>query len=103
MGLTSRRASYVVPCTMGTSWSRAKSTDSSLSANSWHCLAAEFDGTTGTVRVFSGATQIINAAGWTPATEAFNSFSFGYFAYNPNGATVWYDDVVISASPLSCP
>ena len=77
--------------------------NSALSANSWHCMTAEFDGTTGNVRVFSGATQIINAAAWAPATEAFNSFSFGYFAYNPNGATVWYDDVVISASPLSCP
>ena len=64
---------------------------------------AEFDGTTGNVHVFSGASQIINATAWAPATEAFNSFSFGYFAYNPNGATVWYDDVVISASPLSCP
>jgi hypothetical protein len=74
-----------------------------LSANSWHCMTAEFDGTTGNVHVFSGATQIINAAAWTPAAEAFNSFSFGYFAYNPNGATVWYDDVVISAGPLSCP
>ena len=77
--------------------------NSALSANSWHCMTAEFDGTTGNVHVFSGATQIINATAWAPATEAFNSFSFGYFAYNPNGATVWYDDVVISASPLSCP
>ena len=31
-GLTSRRASYVVPCTMGTSRSRARSAESSLSA-----------------------------------------------------------------------
>ena len=78
-------------------------TNSALSANSWHCMTAEFDGTTGNVKVYSGTTQIINAAAWAPAIEAFNSFSFGYFAYNPNGATVWYDDVVISASPLSCP
>jgi hypothetical protein len=77
--------------------------NSALAANSWHCVTAEFDGTTGNVHVYSGATQIINAAAWAPAIEAFNSFSFGYFAYNPNGATVWYDDVVISASPLSCP
>jgi hypothetical protein len=78
-------------------------TNGALSANSWHCMTAEFDGTTGNVHVYSGTTQIINAAAWAPAVEAFNSFSFGYFAYNPNGATVWYDDVVISASPLSCP
>ena len=31
-GLTSRRASYVVLCTMGTSWSRASNAESSLSA-----------------------------------------------------------------------
>ena len=32
IGLTSRSASYVVPCTTGMSWSRARSTESSLSA-----------------------------------------------------------------------
>jgi hypothetical protein len=53
--------------------------------------------------VFSGSTQIIDAAAWAPAKEAFTTFSFGYLAYNPNSATVWYDNVVVSASPLSCP
>jgi hypothetical protein len=77
--------------------------NTALSANDWHCLAAEFDGTGGNVQVFSGSTQIINAAAWAPAEEAFTTFSFGYLAYNPNGATVWYDNVVVSASPLSCP
>jgi hypothetical protein len=71
--------------------------------NDWHCIMAEFDGATGNVQVFSGTTQIINATGWAPAKEAFNTFEFGAFADNPNGATVWYDDVAISSSPLSCP
>jgi hypothetical protein len=77
--------------------------NTALAANAWHCMAAEFDGTTGNVQVFAGTTQIINAQGFTPAKEAFTTFSFGYFEYNGGGATVWYDDVVVSASPLSCP
>jgi hypothetical protein len=83
--------------------------NTALSANAWHCMATEFDGTTGNVQVFAGATQIINAVGFTNAQESFNTFSFGYFSYNapsgnpPNPPTVWFDDVVVSASPLSCP
>ena len=53
--------------------------------------------------VFSGPTEIINATGWAPAREAFNTFELGTFVDNPNGATVWYDDVAISAMPLTCP
>ena len=77
--------------------------NTALSANSWHCMAAQFDGTTGNVQVFAGTTQIINAQGWAPAKETFTTFSFGYLEYNPNNATVWYDDVVVSTQPLSCP
>ena len=77
--------------------------NTALPANAWHCMTAEFDGTTGNVQVFAGSTQIINATAFAPAKEAFTTFSFGYLAYNPNSATVWYDDVVVSANPLSCP
>jgi hypothetical protein len=77
--------------------------NTALAAGAWHCLVAEFDGATGNVELFSGATQIIDAAGWAPAKEAFNTFELGYVADNPNGATVWYDDVVVSSSPLACP
>jgi hypothetical protein len=77
--------------------------NAALSANAWHCLVAAFDGATGNLMVYSGPTQIINASAWAPAHEAFNTFELGTFVDNPNGATVWYDDVVISASPLSCP
>jgi hypothetical protein len=76
--------------------------NTALTGTDWHCMAAQFDGTTGNVQVFVGTTQIINAQGWAPAQETFNTFSFGYFAYN-EPATVSYDDVVVSASPLSCP
>ena len=74
-----------------------------LAANAWHCMVAGFDGGTGHVQVFVGATQIINATGWAPATEAFNTFELGTIADNPTGATIWYDDVAVSSSPLSCP
>ncbi|HZL20855.1 MAG TPA: hypothetical protein VFG23_24190 [Polyangia bacterium] len=77
--------------------------NTALSANAWHCMAAEFDGTTGNVQVFAGSTQIINAVDFADAQESFSTFEFGYFAYNPNSATVWYDDVVISTNSLSCP
>ncbi len=77
--------------------------NAALSANVWHCLVAAFDGATGNVMVFSGQTEIINATGWAPAREAFNTFELGTFVDNPNGATVWYDDVAISAMPLTCP
>ena len=87
--------------------------NTALSANTWHCMAAEFDGTSGNVQVFAGTTQIINAVSFKGAQESFNTFSFGFLDYNtePNStntgnapaATVWYDDVVVSASPLSCP
>ncbi|HVZ87884.1 MAG TPA: hypothetical protein VHG72_13000 [Polyangia bacterium] len=78
-------------------------TNTALAANQWHCMTAQFDGATGNVQVYSGSTQIINATAWAPAMEAFTTFSFGYFSYNANSATVWYDDVVVSASQLSCP
>ena len=39
-GLTSRRASYVVPCTMGTSRSRARSAESSLQGSPARCRPA---------------------------------------------------------------
>ena len=77
--------------------------NAALSANTWHCLVAAFDGATGNVMLYSGATEIINATAWAPAHEAFNTFELGTFVDNPNGATVWYDDVVISAMPLTCP
>ena len=31
--------------------------------------------------------------------EAFNTFELGTFVDNPNSATVWYDDVVVSSMP----
>jgi hypothetical protein len=77
--------------------------NTALTANEWHCMTAQFDGATGNVQVFSGTTKIIDAAAWTPAKQAFTTFSFGYFAYNANSATVWYDNVVVSATQLSCP
>jgi hypothetical protein len=74
-----------------------------LAKNVWHCMVAQFDGTTGNVQVFVDQTRIINASGWAPAQEAFTTFEFGYGNFNSPGAAVWYDNVVISTNALSCP
>ena len=74
-----------------------------LAKNVWHCMVAQFDGTNGNVQVFVDQTRIISAMGWAPAQEAFTTFEFGYGNFNSPAASVWYDNVVISTSPLSCP
>jgi hypothetical protein len=40
---------------------------------------------------------------WAPAQKTFTTFEFGYGNFNAPGASVWYDNVVITTSPLSCP
>jgi hypothetical protein len=74
-----------------------------LPKNVWHCMVAQFDGVNGNVQVFVDQTRIINAANWAPAQKTFTTFEFGYGNFNSPGASVWYDNVVITTSPLSCP
>ena len=74
-----------------------------LPKNIWHCMSAHFDGTTGNVQVFAEQVQIINAVAWQYAMATFNTFEFGYGNYNAPGASVWYDNIAITTSPLSCP
>jgi hypothetical protein len=74
-----------------------------LPKNVWHCMVARFDGVNGNVQVFVDQTQIINAMNWAPAQKTFTTFEFGYGNFNSPGASVWYDNVVISTNPLSCP
>ena len=70
-GLTSRRASYVVPCTMGTSWSRAKSADSSLSAILSPLRRVSSAGVTSTIptRDFASPLSISRSNGVPRATS----------------------------------
>jgi hypothetical protein len=79
------------------------STNTALAKNTWHCMEAQFDGTTGNVQVFADKTQIINAMAWAPAKATFTTFEFGYGNYNTPGATVWYDDVAIATTRVGCP
>lgn len=55
-GLTSRRASYVVSCTMGTSRSRARSVDSSFSFSHW-CIASIVILVSGVLILFVSASR----------------------------------------------
>jgi len=70
-GLISRRASYVVSCTMGTSWSRARSADSSLSAMPSPCRRRSSAGVTSTIpiRDFARLLSISRSNGVPRATS----------------------------------
>lgn len=74
-----------------------------LPKNVWHCMVAQFDGVNGNVQVFVDQTRIINAVNWAPAQKTFTTFEFGYGNFNSPGASVWYDNVVITTTPLTCP
>ena len=74
-----------------------------LPKDTWHCLEAMFDGTTGDVQVFADKTQIINATAWAPAKAAFTTFEFGFATYHGPGRNIWYDDVVVAPTRVGCP
>jgi hypothetical protein len=76
-------------------------TNKALAKDVWHCMEAQFDGTTGNVQVFADKTQILNAEGFAKAT--FTSFDFGYGAYHEPGRSVWYDDIAIATTRVGCP
>src|SRR3989440_585202 len=63
-GVTSRRASYVVSCTTGTSRSRARSADSSLSAIPSPCRRRSSAGVTSTIPTRDFATPFDFAQQW---------------------------------------
>ena len=72
-GLTSRRASYVVLWTMGTSWSRAKSAESSLSAIPAPWTRSKNAGVTRTIptREFANPLSISRSSG-VPRITSFS-------------------------------
>jgi hypothetical protein len=70
-----------------------------LSANTWHCEEAFYDGATGDTQVFSDGVQIIDAVGFTPLT--YQTFRFGYIGFN-TVRTVWFDDVVVAENRVGC-
>jgi hypothetical protein len=75
-------------------------TTGTVSANTWHCFEAHYNGNNGNVDVFMDGTQVIAAAAYKPLTYA--SFRIGYMRYN-NDRAVWFDDVVVAPQRVNCP
>ena len=72
---------------------------STLSANTWHCMEAHYDGASGDVQIFADGQLIIDAKGY--ARRTFQSFRIGYMQYN-DARAVWYDDVVVAPTRVNC-
>jgi hypothetical protein len=70
-----------------------------LSANTWHCEEAFYDGGSGDTQIFSDGDQLIDAGGFTPLT--YQTFRFGYIGFN-TVRTVWFDDVVVAPDRIGC-
>ena len=70
-----------------------------LSANTWHCVEAFFNGGTGDVQIFSDGELLIDAPGFRPAT--YQTFRFGYIGFN-TARSVWFDDVVVGPNRVGC-
>ncbi|MET0414243.1 MAG: hypothetical protein ABW217_23230 [Polyangiaceae bacterium] len=71
-----------------------------VSANTWHCFEAHYQGGNGNVDVFMDGTQIVAAAAYKAQT--YQSFRIGYMRYNTDRA-VWFDDVVVAPQRINCP
>ncbi len=74
-----------------------------LAKDTWHCMEAKFDGTTGDVQVYADKTLIVDATGWASAKAAFNTFEFGFAYYHGPARSIWYDDVVVAPERVGCP
>jgi hypothetical protein len=74
-----------------------------LPKNTWHCVEAMFDGTSGNVQIYTNGTKIVDAVGWARAKATFKIFEFGFGDYNGPGRNIWYDDVAIATSRVGCP
>jgi hypothetical protein len=70
-----------------------------LTANTFHCEEAFYDGGTGDVTLFSDGQQILDAPGFKPLS--YKTFRFGYIGFN-TVRTVWYDDVVVAPNRVGC-
>jgi len=86
----------------------AGQTGKQISANTWHCVEALFDGAGGNYQVFSDGEAIVDVKGWTASglTADFAAFSFGSMHFNGDtttaGRQIWYDDVAVAAQRIGC-
>lgn len=72
---------------------------SKLTADAWHCIEAHYDSASGDVQIFADGTEVIHATGY--AKQTFQTFRLGYMQYHDT-RSVWYDDVVVAPSRVSC-
>ncbi len=82
--------------------SSCSTTGPTLSANTWHCVEAFFDGANGTVQVYGDGTKMIDAQNWSYAKETYGTFEFGFHLYSGPDRNLWYDDVVVAPSRIGC-
>jgi polysaccharide lyase-like protein len=82
--------------------SQCSTSGPTLAPNQWHCVEALFDGVNGDVQIYADGNQIIDAQTWSPATQAFSAFDFGFIKYSGPDRTVWYDDVALGPTRIGC-
>jgi hypothetical protein len=70
-----------------------------LSANTWHCIEAFFDGGTGDVQMFGDGNLLIDAPAFKRLT--YSTFRFGYIQFN-TARTIHFDDVVVAPNRINC-
>jgi hypothetical protein len=72
-----------------------------LSANTWHCVEAFYDGASGDVQFFADNQLLIDAPGFSRVT--YQTFRFGYLQFPGHTPhVVRYDDVVVAANRVGC-
>lgn len=73
-----------------------------LTADTWYCLEAFYDGVNGEVRIFVDGSEVpaLHARDWGPYDYAL--FKFGFESYHGASKTVWYDDVGVGPERLGC-
>jgi hypothetical protein len=68
----------------------------------WTCLEAFFDPSTSTVAVWMDGTEIPDLRRTDWKQDPLGALHFGFEKYAGPDADVWYDDIVVSTSPIGC-
>ena len=84
-------------------------------ANAWNCVEIMYDSTHQLVKVWMNSTEItdLDVTNWvapmqangnntTPLTNWSPDYEAIRFGWELGGASIWYDDVVLSYSPIGC-
>lgn len=72
-----------------------------LTANTWHCVEARFDGRAGDVEIFADGQAIISALGNAQFQFNFQTFRIGTLQFH-DPRNVWFDDVVLDTERVGC-